>query len=88
MRTYTQAEIDELIASGEADRKFERARTSGPGDVSVQGTDLIMLWRAARHPRATDTEIDAAVHAARAAGHTWDEIERVLHVSRAHTTTP
>lgn len=80
MRTYTQAEIDELIASGEVDRMVERARELRPGDVLIDGPHLIALSDVALRPQSTEEQIDDAVWAARCAGHTWAEIEPVLHL--------
>lgn len=79
MRTYTHEEIDELIASGEADRMLEQARQTGDA-FDVRGPALIALYRVMRRPGTTDDQLDAAIAVARQAGHGWDEIEPILHL--------
>lgn len=86
MMPRTQEEIDQLIDSGEMDKMIERSKARIASDslstLTIEGEALILLARTARHPDATDEQIDTAVAAARQAGHTWAEIEPVLHATR------
>ncbi|WP_116996383.1 hypothetical protein [Desertimonas flava] len=90
MKRYTQAEIDEMAESGELDamvaRSKARIEAGDPAILTIDGPALVALARVARHPDATDEQIDDAVAAARKAGHTWTEIEPVLHAARGRVT--
>lgn len=69
-----------FITTSARNRMVARAHEPGRRGIAIEGTHLILLGRVVRRPGATDAEIDKAVREAREAGHTWAEIEPVLHL--------